>query len=139
MYEASIADRIMCFVESVRAGVTRGLAVKCVVVGCDVNLKTRGWLALGASVVLAVFMAAIWIWIDRLFAEQGVTDAAAAQFLGRMNVAFALVVISGILGAINGWMMTRSGKRNTPLIVALLGCFVAALVIAWSASSAYHP
>lgn len=104
-----------------------------------VNLKTRGWIALGASVVLAVFMAAIWLWIDRLFADHGITDAGALQFLSRMNVAFALVVVSGILGAINGWVMTRSGKRYTPLVVALLACFVAALVVAWSASSAYHP
>jgi hypothetical protein len=101
--------------------------------------KTRGWLALGAAAVLAVFMAAVWVWVDKLFAADGVTDPGALAFLGKINVAFGLVVIAGILGAINGWMMAHSGRRNTPLVVGLLICFVAALVIAGTASSAYHP
>lgn len=112
---------------------------------CGTRLKTfesqksRGWLALGAALFLALFMGAIWIWIDRLFAANGVSDPAALTYLGRINVAFALVVVSGILGTINGWMMAHSGRRNTPLIVALLACFIAALFIAGSASSSYHP
>jgi hypothetical protein len=101
--------------------------------------KTRGWVALGAAMFLAVFMSAVWVWVDRAFAAQGVTDAAATQFLGRMNVAFALVVLSGILGTANGWRMAHSGLRNTPLIVAMLSSFVAALVVAGSASAGYHP
>jgi hypothetical protein len=113
---------------------------------CGAQLKTlhsqrlRGWFALGAGAFLALFMAAIWIAIDRSFAAQGVAtrDAAAAQFLGRINVAFALIVVAGVLGIINGWSMARSGRRNLWLLVALLAVFVGALVIAGIASSSYR-
>ena len=79
-------------------------------------LKQRGWLALGAGAFLAVFMAAIWIWVDRIFAAQGIVqrDAAAAQFLGRLNVAFALVVVAGALGVVNGWNMAHTGRLTAP-------------------------
>jgi hypothetical protein len=103
------------------------------------SAKLRGWLALGAGAFLVVFMAAIWIWIDRLFASRGIaaTDASAAQFLERINVAFALVVLAGILGVVNGWLMAHSGRRNLPLIVSLIVAFAAAVFIAAGASSGY--
>jgi ribosomal protein L40E len=102
--------------------------------------KLRGWFALGAGAFLAIFMAAIWIWIDRLFAAQGIAarDVSAAQFLGRINVAFALILVAGVLGVINGWSMAHSGRRNLWLLVALLVAFVSALVIAGFASSSYR-
>jgi hypothetical protein len=113
---------------------------------CGTPLKTlhgqqlRGWFALGAGAFLAIFVAAIWIAIDRSFAAQGVAgrNVAAAQFLGRINVAFALIVVAGVLGAINGWSMAHSGRRNLWLLVALLVVFVGALVIAGIASSSYR-
>jgi ribosomal protein L40E len=101
--------------------------------------KTRGWVAFGAGAFLAIFMGAIWIWVDRIMAQNAPADAATATFMGRVNVSFALIVIAGILGIINGWMMAHSGRRNTALIVALLICFVAALFVAWTASNGYHP
>lgn len=110
---------------------------------CGARLQTlqsarlRGWVALGAGAFLVVFMAAIWIWIDNLFSVRGIaaTDESAAQFLGRINVAFALVVLAGVLGVINGWMMAHSGRRNLPLIVSLVLAFAAAVFIAAGASS----
>jgi uncharacterized membrane protein len=113
---------------------------------CGTQLKTqasqklRGWFALGAAAFLAIFMVAIWIWIDRLFAAEGIVarDAAAAQFLRRINVAFALIVVAGALGAINGWSMAHSGRRNLWLLVALLVAFVSGLAIAGFASSSYR-
>jgi hypothetical protein len=101
--------------------------------------KTRGWFALVAAAFLAVFMGAIWIWVDRLMAANAPSDLATAQFLGKINVAFALIVVAGLLGTVNGVLMVRSGRRNLWLIVGLLLAFVIALFIAWSASSAYHP
>lgn len=113
---------------------------------CGAQLKTlssqqlRGWFALGAGAVLAIFMAAIWIAIDRAFAAEGIAarDVAAAEFLGRINVAFGLIVVAGVLGVINGWSMAHAGRRNLWLLIALLVAFVSALVIAGYASSSYH-
>jgi hypothetical protein len=114
---------------------------------CGTRLKTlqsqqrRGWVALGAGVFLVVFMAAIWIWVDGLLAGNapGQRDAATAQFEGRINVAFALVVVAGMLGTINGWLMVRTGLRNRMLIFGLIIVFVSALFVACSASSGYRP
>jgi MFS family permease len=112
---------------------------------CGTSLKTlesqrlRGWIAFGAAGFLAVFIAVIWIWVNHLFAANDVTDPGALAFLGKVNVAFGLIVIAGIIGMFNGWLMARTGRRNTVLVVALLLCFVAALCIAGAASSAYHP
>jgi prepilin signal peptidase PulO-like enzyme (type II secretory pathway) len=113
---------------------------------CGTQLKTlasqklRGWFALGAAAFLGIFMAAIWIWIDRLFAAQGIAarDAAAGKFLWRINAAFALIVVSGGLGVINGWTMAHSGKRNLWLLVALLVAFLGGLIIAGVATSSYR-
>jgi cytochrome c oxidase assembly factor CtaG len=103
------------------------------------NQQRRGWVAFGAGVFLIVFMGAIWIWIDRTVAA-GVTvqDPAMAAFMGRINLACALVVVAGILGTVNGWMMAHSGRRNNVLIFAMIVVFAAALFTAYTASNAYH-
>lgn len=114
---------------------------------CGTQLKTlasqqrRGWIALGAGAFLALFMAGIWVWIDRLFAGNGIAlrDPAAAQFLARMNVVCALVVLSGLFGVASGWVMARTGRRNYPLMVAMLLVFVAALFLGFTASNGYQP
>ena len=105
------------------------------------DAKLRGRLAMGAGAFLVVFIAAIWIWIDRLFATRGIaaSDPGAAQFLGKINVAFALVVVAGVLGVLNGWVMARSGRRNVALIVGLVVAFAAAVFLAAVASSGYRP
>lgn len=105
------------------------------------DAKLRGWLALGAGAFLVVFMSAIWIWIDRLFAARGIaqSDPGAAQFLGKINVAFALVVVAGVLGIANGWIMAHSGRRNVALIVGLVVAFAAGVFLAAAASSGYRP
>jgi hypothetical protein len=114
---------------------------------CGTPLKTlasqqrRGWLAFGAGAFLAIFIAAIGTWVDRLFTASGAPqrDAAAAQFLGRLNVVFALVVIAGLLGCANGWLMVRSGRRNFPLMLGMVAVFAAALFLGFTASNGYHP
>jgi MFS family permease len=84
-------------------------------------------------------MGVVAIWVDRLLSANGLLqrDATAAQFAGRINVAFALVIVAGILGIINGWTMAHSGRRNNVLVVGLLIVFVAALFVACSASRMY--
>ncbi len=99
----------------------------------------RGWVALGSGVFLMVFMAAIAVWVDRLLTANGLLqrDPKAAQFFGRINVAFALVILTGILGTFNGWSMINTGRRNNVLVLALIAVFVAALFVACSASNMY--
>ncbi len=103
------------------------------------NQQRRGWIALGSGVFLVVFMGAVAVWVDRLLTANGLLqrDATAAQFFGRINVAFALVILSGVLGIFNGWSMARGGRRNNVLVLALVAAFVAALFVACSASSMY--
>ncbi|HEY2475994.1 MAG TPA: hypothetical protein VGI19_14485 [Candidatus Cybelea sp.] len=99
------------------------------------SAKRRGWVALGAGVCLVAFIGAIWVWLHRLFASQGVSsDATSAKFLGRMDVALALVVVAGALGVVNGWLMAQTGRRNRLLIYALIGVFAAAVFVAASAT-----
>ena len=104
------------------------------------NQRRRGWVALGSGVFLVIFMGAVAIWVDRLLFANGLLqrDATAAQFTGRINVAFGLVIVAGILAIINGWMMAHSGRRNNVLVLGLLIVFVAALFVACSASSMYR-
>jgi MFS family permease len=104
-----------------------------------VNQQRRGWIALGSGVFLVVFMGAIAIWVDRLLTANGLLqrDPTAAQFFGRINVAFALVILAGVLGIFNGWSMAHTGRRNNLLVLALVVVFVAALFVAWSASRMY--
>lgn len=103
------------------------------------NQQRRGWVALGSGVFLVVFIAAVAIWVDRILSANGLLqrDAKAAQFAGRINVAFALVILAGLLAIVNGWTMARSGRRNNVLVFGLVIAFVAALFVAWSASSMY--
>ncbi len=105
------------------------------------SAKRRGWWAFGAGVFLAIFMGGVWLWVDRLLSQAGVLerDPSAAAFMGKMNVAFALVVIAGLLGTANGWLQARTGRRNYVLVLLLVIAFVSALIIAGTASSAYHP
>jgi hypothetical protein len=114
---------------------------------CGTPLRTlasqrrRGWVACGAGVVLVVLMGGVWLWIDRLFAANGGTAGSpgAAQFLGKLNIAFALIVVSGALGVANGWAMAQTGRRNMPLIFGMIVVFAAGLFLAVSASSGYQP
>jgi uncharacterized membrane protein len=102
------------------------------------RVKRRGWVAFGAGVFLAVLSGAVWVWVNRLLASQA-ADPATAQFLGRMNLAFGLVLVSGLLGIANGWMMAHTGRRNRPLIFGLVIAFVIAFFVALSASQGYQP
>lgn len=103
------------------------------------NIQRRGWVALGSGVFLVVFMGAVAVWVDRLLTANGLLqrDPTAAQFFGRINVAFALVIVAGVLGILNGWSMAHAGRRNNLVLLALVVVFVAALFVACSASKMY--
>jgi len=104
-----------------------------------VNQQRRGWIALGSGVFLVVFMGAVAVWVDGLLTAHGLLqrDPKAAQFFGRINVAFALVIVAGVLGIFNGWSMAHAGRRNNLLVIGLVVVFVAALFVACSASNMY--
>src|SRR5262249_38037924 len=94
--------------------------------------KRRGWRALIAGIFVVLLAGAIWLWIDRIFAgnRTALADTSTARLLGRLNVMFALVVIAGVLGVVNGWLMSRSGKGKAVLVYALVVAFVSAFFIA---------
>ena len=103
------------------------------------NHRRRGWVAFGSGVFLVVFMGIVAIWVDRLLSANGLLlrDATAAQFAGRMNVVFTLVIVAGVLGIINGWTMAHSGRQNKILVVGFIILVVAALFVGCSASRMY--
>lgn len=84
--------------------------------------RRRGRRALYAGVFLILLVGFIWIWIDRIFAGNATafSDASSMRLLGRLNVGFALLMIAGLMGSANGWLMMRSGKANIVLIVGLV-------------------
>jgi hypothetical protein len=101
--------------------------------------RRRGWIALTGGAFLVILIVAVWIWVNRLLAGNAQTDAAAAQFLGKMNAAFGLIAISGLFGVANGWTMAHSGRRNWLLVFGVIVSFAAGLVLAVVASSGYQP
>ena len=52
--------------------------------------RRRGWVALSGGVMLVILIGAVWIWVDRLLGSSAKNDVSTAEFLGKMNVAFAL-------------------------------------------------
>jgi len=97
--------------------------------------QRRGWVSFGAGVLLVVLAAGIWIWVDFLLAGGAQRNPGEATFLGKLNVAFGLILVAGVLGTINGWRMAKSGRRNVALILAMVVCFAAGLIVAVGASN----
>lgn len=97
--------------------------------------QRRGWVAFGAGIFMIVLAAGIWIWVDFLLAGGAQRDSAEATFLGKLNVAFGLIVLAGMFGTFNGWSMAKSGRRNVALILIMVVCFAAGLIVAVSASN----
>jgi MFS family permease len=102
--------------------------------------RRRGWLALVAGTFIVLFGGGVWVWIDRLFAgnSAALADPAAMKLLGRLNVTFALIVVAGLLGMANGWLMARTGRRNKVLVWALVIVFISALFTAVEGANAYR-
>lgn len=100
--------------------------------------QRRGWVAFGAGVFLIVLIIGIWIWVNLLLAGGAQHDSAEATFLGKLNAAFGLILVAGILGTINGWGMAKTGRRNVALILFMVICFAAGLIVAVGASNGLH-
>jgi hypothetical protein len=105
------------------------------------NQRWRGWVTIGAGVVMIAVIGCVWIWVAHLVATRGIgdNDAGAAQFMGKTYVAFALIVLSGALGILIGVGQLRSGKRNRALTFAMAVSFVAAVIVATTSSVNYLP
>ena len=127
----------------IRCNAPTGETERCATCGMPLKTlehqRTRGWIAAGAGALMAMLMGAVWFWVNRIMAANAPLDAQTQAFLQKIDVAFALIVASGIFGTLNGALMVRTGRRNTLLVVALLASFVLAMYFAWSASSGYHP
>lgn len=99
--------------------------------------KRGGWVAFGAGIFLMVVIAAVWIWVDHLLAANGIApgETAMAGYLGRLNVAFLLLVLAGALGVLNGWIMAHTGRPSRMVLIGLFVVFAAAVVLAVTASA----
>jgi hypothetical protein len=84
--------------------------------------RRRGVRALCAGVLLTVLACGIWLWLGRLFADNSgaLSDPSTMRKLGRLNVAFALLAIAGLIGIANGWVQARTGRGKKALIWALV-------------------
>ncbi|MFY9665330.1 MAG: hypothetical protein WAK19_12855 [Candidatus Cybelea sp.] len=102
------------------------------------NERRRGWVALSGGAFLVILIVGVWIWVDRHLGNTVRNDISTAQFLGRLNVAFGLIVVSGVFGVANGWTMAHSGRRNWLLVLGVIVTFAAGLVVAVVASSGFQ-
>ncbi len=90
--------------------------------------KGRARVTLVAGAFIVVLMSAVWIFVANLLAGQHERyDAATAAFLGRMYVSFAIVIVCGILGVVNGMLQLKNGRSNIALSIAIIVLFAAAI------------
>ena len=92
-------------------------------------MQRGGWRTLLASVFLVVLILGLWGYLGNLLALHGggTLSPRSADIFGRVFVAFALVLVTGVLGTIGGVMQLRSGRRNRALTFAAVLTFVAAI------------
>lgn len=91
---------------------------------------------------MVVLMVAIWMYIARQSTIPGaiLCDVATRdQFLGRIYVAFALLVLCGLLAIAVGIWQLRSGRPNWRFGVAIFTLFIAACIVAANGSAACNP
>jgi hypothetical protein len=97
--------------------------------------KRRGYVAVGAGVFIVVVMSAVWLWLAWLAGtHQLEMTPDFAVFLGKLYVGFALVIVCGVIGIVNGIFVVRNGRSNVALLVALIVIFLSALAIMYKAS-----
>jgi len=98
-------------------------------------MKRRGLIALFAGSFIVVLVGVLWIWIDRLVVGgTAVADPSDLQVLGKLNVAFPLILVAGILVIANGWVMLRTGKSNRALAWAVIIVFLVGVFLGFGAS-----
>jgi hypothetical protein len=103
------------------------------------SAKRRGWASLVAAIFLIVAMGLLWGYVANLFGAHPAIDVGAARFVGSVYVAFALVLICGVLGIFNALGQIRTGRRNRTLGFVILVLFAAALITAVLGNNSYHP
>jgi hypothetical protein len=106
--------------------------------GTDIERgKARGWVTIAAGIFIVVLMSGVWIFVMKAVADHRllVKTPENAAFLGRTYVAFALIVLCGFLGILNGVIQLRTGRRNLPLNALILILVGAALVTIWIGTS----
>jgi hypothetical protein len=105
-------------------------------------MKRLGWIAIVAGAFVVILTAAIWIYMVRQSAIPGaiLCDLVTRdQFLSRIYVAFALVVVCGLLAIADGIGQLRSGAPNWMLKVSIFALFIVACVVGASGATACNP
>jgi hypothetical protein len=104
------------------------------------DVKRRGWAALIAGAFMVVLMAGVWLFILKLLADHrlDVSDPSFAAFLGKVFVAFALIILSGLIGIGSGLWQIRTGTQNRALTIGVLVPFLVAFGIVLLALSGQH-
>jgi hypothetical protein len=84
--------------------------------------KFRGYLAIGAGIFLIVMMAGLYLFFGHLVASGSMElpQAVAYDFLGKLDLGFALLALSGAIGIGNGLWIVRRGKINIALTIVAL-------------------
>ena len=104
------------------------------------SMRRRGWAALIAGAFMVVLIVGLWVFILRLLADPTVVprDPHYADFLGKLFVAFALIILSGLLGIASGAIQIRTGRQSRGLTIAVLVVFLAAFGTVMLAVSGQH-
>jgi drug/metabolite transporter (DMT)-like permease len=83
--------------------------------------KAGGWRSLIASILIILLICAIWTFLGTALRTRSLHVAPGnAALFGQLAVAFALFIIGGLLGVVNGIGQIRTGRRSKPLTVAML-------------------
>jgi len=105
-------------------------------------MKFQSWVAIVAGAFVVVLMVAIWIYIARQSTVPGaiLCDLATrGQFLSRIYVAFALLVLCGLLAIVIGIWQLGSGRTNWRFGVAIFVLFIAACIVGANGAAACNP
>jgi len=104
--------------------------------------RGRGWIAIVAGAFIVILLAWVWIYIARQATVPGAIlcdTATRGQFLGRIYVAFALIVACGLLAIGSGVRIVRTGRTSWIVSVALASLFIAACIVGANGAAACNP
>jgi hypothetical protein len=105
-------------------------------------MKHLGWISVVAGAFVVILVTAIWIYIARQSAVPGaiLCDLVTrGQFLSRIYVAFALIVVCGLLAIVDGIWQLCSGSTSWMLKVSIFTLFILGCVVGANGASACNP